>query len=110
MPRRPRIDVPEMVYHVFNRGVKKLPIFYDDEDRFEFIDWLKVTRGRYPLDIEQYSLMTNHYHLLMRPLEGSLSKMMQYFASGFATWFNRKYKHSGHLFQGRFQSLPVEED
>ncbi len=53
--------------------------------------------------------MTNHYHLLIRPLE-SLSRMMQFFSSRFAAWFNKKYRHSGHLFQGRFHSIPVEQD
>jgi putative transposase len=109
MPRSPRINVPGMVYHVINRGVKQLAIFHDDEDRLEFLDWLKEMRHKYPVEIHQYSLMTNHYHLLMRPLE-SLSRMMQFFSSRFAAWFNKKYRHSGHLFQGRFHSIPVEQD
>lgn len=109
MPRAPRIDVPGQIYHVINRGVKQLAIFHDDEDRLEFIDWLKETRRRYPLEIHRYSLMTNHYHLLVRPFE-SLSRTMQFFSSRFAAWFNRKYRHSGHLFQGRFHSILVDKD
>jgi hypothetical protein len=57
MGRPPRIDIPGLVYHVFNRGVKQLPIFLDTEDRLEFIDWLIETRRRYAIDIEQYSLI-----------------------------------------------------
>jgi REP element-mobilizing transposase RayT len=94
---------------VINRGVKQLAIFQDDEDRLEFIDWLKGTTLKYPVEVHHYSLMTNHYHLLLRPLE-NLSKMMQYFSSHFAAWLNKKYRSSGHLFQGRFHSIPVEED
>ncbi len=109
MPRAPRINVPDLVYHVINRGVKQLAIFHDDEDRLEFIDWLKDTGRKYPVEFHQYSLMTNHYHLLIRPLE-DLSKLMQFFSSRFATWFNKKYRHTGHLFQGRFHSIPVEQD
>jgi putative transposase len=109
MPQAPRINVPGLVYHVINRGVKQLPIFHDDEDRLEFLDWLKETGCKYPLEIHHYSLMTNHYHLLLRPLE-SLSRMMQFFSSRFAVWINKKYRHSGHLFQSRFHSIPVEED
>src|SRR5438132_10720895 len=109
MPRAPRIDVPGVVYHVINRGVKQLPLFHQDEDLHEFLDWLIETRRRYSVEIHHYSLMTNHYHLLLRPLESSLSRLMQYFSSRFAAWFNRKYSHSGHLFQGRFHSIPVEE-
>lgn len=73
MPRRPRINVPGLVYHVINRGVKQLSIFHDDEDRLEFLDWLKDSGQRYPLEVHQYSLMTNHYHLLLRPLEECVS-------------------------------------
>jgi putative transposase len=109
MPHPPRINVPGLVYHVTNRGVKQLAIFHDTEDRLEFLDWLKETRQKYPLDIHHYSLMTNHYHLLIRPLE-SLSRMMQFFSSRFASWLNKKHRHSGHLFQSRFHSIPVNED
>src|SRR5216683_2274804 len=104
MGRPPRIDISGLVYHIFNRGVKKLPIFYDDEDRFEFIDWLQETRKRYAIEIEQYSLMTNHFHLLMRLHEGSLSRALKYALSRYAQGFNKKNEHTGHAFQGRFGS------
>ncbi len=110
MPRAPRIDIPELVYHVTNRGVKRLPLFHDDEDRLEFLDWMQETRRRYAIEIEQFSLMTNHYHLLIRLLDGSLSLAMKYFMSRYARWFNKKNGHTGHLFQDRFHSLPVQED
>ena len=110
MPRAPRINIPNLIYHVVNRGVQQGPLFHDDADRLEFIDWLRETRRRYPIDVHQYSLMTNHYHLLLQPLETTLSTTMQFFASRFAFFFNKKYRHTGHLFQGRFHSLPVQVD
>jgi REP element-mobilizing transposase RayT len=110
VPRAPRIAIPNLIYHVVNRGIQKGPLFHDDADRHEFIDWLQETRRHHPFDIHHYSLMTNHYHLLIQPLEASLSKIMQYFASRFAFFFNKKYRHTGHLFQARFHSLPVQVD
>lgn len=110
MSRPPRIDIPGLAYHVFNRGAKQLPIFHEDEDRLEFIDWLVETRRRYAIEIEQYSLMTNHFHMLLRLHEGSMSRALKFFASRYAKWFNRKNNLSGHLFQGRFGSIPVQED
>jgi putative transposase len=110
MGRPPRIDIPGLVYHVFNRGVKQLPIFHDVEDRLEFIDWFIETRRRYAIEIEQYSLMTNHFHLLLRLHEGSLARAIQYSLSRYAREFNRKNALLGHVFQGRYGSIPVQED
>ncbi len=110
MGRPPRIDIPGLVYHVFSRGVKQLPIFHDIEDRLEFIDWFLETRRRYSIEIEQYSLMTNHFHLLLRLHEGSLAQAMKYALSRYARGFNRKNELRGHAFQGRYGSIPVQED
>jgi len=105
MPRAPRIDIPDLTYHIINRGVKQLPLFQDDEDRLEFMDWLKETRRRYALDIHQYSLMTNHYHLLLKTFETSLSKAMQFFASRFAFWFNKNIEIPATCFRAAFTVL-----
>jgi putative transposase len=110
MPRGPRIDVPGLTYHVISRGVKKLPIFLDDEDRQRFLRFMSQTRHEFPFRLHAYCLMTNHYHLLLQTLECSLSKTMQYFKKLYAIWFNRKYGHVGHVFQDRFHSIPIEED
>lgn len=110
MPRPPRIDVPGLIYHITNRGVKRLPVFHDDNDRQEFLRLLALTRETFPFRLHAYCLMTNHYHLLLQTLEHSLSKTMHYFKKAFAVLFNRKYGHVGHVFQARFHSIPVEED
>ena len=110
MPRSPRIDIPGLVYHVTNRGVKRLPLFHTPEDRLEFLDWMEEAKQKYAIEIEQYCLMTNHYHLLIRLHAGSLSLAMKYSMSRYARFFNRLNGHTGHLFQDRYHSLPVQED
>jgi putative transposase len=110
MPRPPRIDVHGLTYHLTNRGVQKLPVFHDDEDRQRFLRLLLIARAHFPFVIQDYSLMTNHFHLLIKTLETSLSEIMQYFTSRYAFWFNRKYGHVGHAFQSRFHSIPVQTD
>src|ERR1700730_10475081 len=110
MPRAPRIDIPGTVYHITSRGVKQLPIFHAEEDRQQFLRYLKLTQQEFPFRLHAYCLMTNHYHLLLQTLEQSLSKTMQVFKTFFAKWHNRQYGHIGHVFQGRFHSIPVEED
>ena len=110
MPRPARIDIPGLTYHVTNRGVKKLAVFHDDEDRQRFLRLLLIVREQLPFVILDYSLMTNHFHLLIKTLGTSLSQIMQYFTSRYAYWFNRKYGHVGHAFQSRFHSIPVQTD
>jgi REP element-mobilizing transposase RayT len=110
MPRAPRIDIPGLIYHVTSRGVKQLPIFVEEVDHQHFLRLLSLARDVFPFRLHAYSLMTNHYHLLLQTLDQSLSKTMQYFKTCFAKWHNRKYGHGGHVFQGRFHSIPVEQD
>lgn len=110
MPRAPRIDIPGLVYHITSRGVKRLPIFQNDADRQRFLRVLSQTRYEFPFRLHAYCLMTNHYHLLLQTIHHSLSKTMQYFKMIYAKWFNRQGDHVGHVFQGRFHSIPVEED
>jgi putative transposase len=110
MPRPLRIAEPGIIYHLTNRGVKRLPIFHADEDRLDFLRLLNITNERYPFVLHAYCLMNNHYHLLLQPLRHSLSLIMQYFNSRYARRFNRRQGQSGHVFQARFHSLPVQTD
>jgi putative transposase len=105
-----RIAEPGVIYHLTNRGVKRMAIFHDDQDRLDFFRLLNVTRERYPFILHAYCLMSNHYHLLLQPLKHSLSRIMQYVNSRYARRFNRRQGHSGHAFQSRFHSLPVQTD
>ncbi len=54
--------------------------------------------------------MSNHYHLLIETATPSLSKGMKQLNGGYTQWHNRKYRRVGHLFQGRFKAILVQED
>jgi putative transposase len=111
MPRPPRIDVPGLIYHVISRGARQLPIFHDDQDRQMFLRLLIGTRAKFAFRMHAYCLMTNHFHLLLQTLEdSSLSELMQFSKHAFSRWINMKYERTGHLFQGRFHSIPVQTD
>ena len=110
MPRAPRIDIPGLVYHLTARGVKRLPIFGDDQDRQEFLRLLRWTRDQFPFTLHAYCLMTNHYHLLLQTGNVALADLMQSFKTAYAKHFNRRHHHVGHVFQGRYHSIPVQED
>jgi hypothetical protein len=54
--------------------------------------------------------MSNHYHLLLRTRRANLSRAMHWFGVAYTSRFNIKNQKSGHLFQGRFKSILVEND
>lgn len=110
MPRAPRIDVLGLPYHITCRGVKKLPLFHTDEDRQQFLRFLSLTQKELPFDLHAYSLMTNHYHLLLQTVNYPLAKIMHHFQKSFAVWANRTHQQSGHVFEARFHSIPVQTD
>ena len=110
MPRKPRVLYPNALYHVFNRGVEKRPIFLDDRDRKTFLKVLGGAIEEFHFTLFAYCLMSNHYHLFLRTLLANLDKGMQSFQSQYAHYLNLRYTRVGPLFQGRYQSRLVESD
>jgi len=110
MPRHPRLIIPGAVYHVFNRGVKQLPIFHEDRDRSYFLRLLCQTQQLFPFTLLSYTLMTNHYHFVLQTIDHSISRVMQYFSGQYGAWHNRAYRHIGHVFQGRYNAIWVAEE
>jgi len=97
-------------YHVASRGVRRLPIVYDDLDRrWFFEDLTKIVRD-HRWRCHAYCLMTNHYHLLIETPEPDLSVGMWKLNQRHALRINRRHGFEGHLFQGRFFGELVETD
>lgn len=79
MPRVNRVDVADMAYHVINRANARLPLFdlADDYQRFEAI--LTEAKETFDMRIPAYSIMPNHWHLVLYPKkDGDLSKFVQW--------------------------------
>ena len=91
-------------YHVINRGVEKRNIFLEQEDYNKFLDILIDVKKKYNLIIHSFCLMTNHYHILLQTQENNISNAIKYLNANYSIYFNKKYKRSGHLWQGRFLS------
>ncbi len=62
------------------------------------------------VELHAYVLMENHLHLILRTCEANLQKFMQRFNTRCTVYFNRKYRRSGHLYQGRYKALLVDAD
>jgi len=93
-----------------SRGIEKRPIFKDDADRLNFLERLgKLLRSTHTLCFA-WSLMPNHFHLLLKTGPTPLSIFMRRLLTGHAIWFNKRHERSGHLFQNRFKSVLCQED
>ena len=105
-----RIQAAGLTYHVTSRGNSKMTIFVDDEDRETFMALLVRMSERSEVPIHTYCQMTNHYHLVCRTERPNISTAIHDLNGGYASYFNRRHRRSGHVFQGRFNAQVIEEE
>lgn len=110
MGRPPRLLVKDAFYHVFNRGVEKRPIVFDDHDRHTFLFFLSQIIEKYQLVLYAFCLMTNHYHLYVSTPLANLDEAIQLLQGQHARHINLRHDRAGALFQGRYKSPVVESD
>jgi REP element-mobilizing transposase RayT len=110
MPRTARLDVPDVLQHVMARGIEGRDVFRDKKDREAFLRRLSDLVGEGNIQLLAWSVMPNHFHLLLRTHGMSLATMMSRLMTGYAVWHNRRHDRKGHLFQNRYKSIVVEED
>jgi putative transposase len=110
MPRKARIDAPGALHHVIVRGIERRKIFRSDYDRENFLDRLSILIPETRTDCFAWSLIPNHFHLLLRTGSVPIAVLMNRLLTGYAGWFNKKYKRHGQLFQNRYKSFLCQED
>ncbi len=110
MPRGPRFAFENAFYHVFNRGINKQNIFFEDVDYLFFLHKLKALKNKYDHSIYAFCLMPNHFHISIQIRKTPISKIMSSLATSYSMYFNRTYKHFGSVFQNRFKSILIESD
>lgn len=135
MERKFKFSIGEF-YHLYNRGNDKRVIFHqvNDYNRFlvllyvcngtnpvdiskhfsegrTFAEILDIERGEQIVDIGAYCLMPNHFHLLVREKkENGTSLFMRKLLTGYSMYYNKKYKRSGPLFEGKFKATHADSD
>lgn len=110
MPRDKRLNIAGAIYHVITRGLERKEIFRDEKDKEEFIARLEKAIKETGCQCYAWSLMSNHVHLLIRTRQESLTDLMRRVLTGYAIYFNRRYKRRGYLYQGRYKSILCQED
>lgn len=107
MPRTPRGDVPAGIYHLTARGNRGQPIFLDALDRNRFLEGLADVVRRHRWRCLVYCLMGNHFHLIVRTVDATLSAGMHRVNGAYAQRFNVRHGFSGHVFEDRFASRTI---
>ena len=110
MVRPLRIEYPDAVYHVTCRGNERKAIFKDDKDRRRFLDVLNQSIEIYNIEVFSYVLMKNHFHFLIKTPLGNLSMFMRHFNITYTSYFNRRHRRVGHLYQGRYKSMVIDSN
>ena len=107
MPRALRYQYPGAVYHLMARGDGGKAVFETDEDRKGFLFRLGKVCESHGWRVHAWVLMSNHFHLLVETPEANLATGMKLLLGSFSQGWNRRRMRHGHVFQGRYKSIPV---
>jgi REP-associated tyrosine transposase len=113
MPRKKRVTPAGFVFHVYNRGSRKGPLFDGSADYDAFTELMEEARKKYPVRIIAHCLMRTHVHLMLWPsADHAIPGFMQWLESGHARiWHSRRgTKGTGAVFQSRYGLVMVEND
>ena len=110
MPRAARLDIPGLLQHVIVRGIEKRDIFLDDRDRNLFLERLSKLLKDAETLCYTWSLIPNHFHLLLMPTRFTLALLMRRLLTGYAVAFNFTHNRREHLFRNRYKSIVCEKD
>ena len=110
MPRQPRLNLAEGVYHVTQRGLERRDIVLNNDDRQDWLRLFDRHATRCGWRVFAYALLDNHFHIFLRTPQPNLSEGMHAFESGYVSLFNRRHKRTGPLFQSRFGAVLIEHE
>ncbi len=110
MARLPRVVIADVPHHVTQRGNARQVIFGGDPDRLAYLELLRQHCALYRLSLLGYCLMSNHVHLIVIPRTAhSLAQALKHTHGRYAAYWNARQSSSGHVWQGRFYSCPLDD-
>jgi len=109
MPTRLRVDLAGH-HHVINRGVNRSVVFDHDDDKEMFLQIINTSATIHKVILHDYSIMDNHYHLLIETQKENIAIFMRIVNANYAKYYNKKYARSGHLWQDRYKSRYITSE
>lgn len=110
MVRPLRIEYDEAWYHVLNRGLERRSLFLDSQDYEKFLALLKEITETFSIEVHAFSLMPNHYHLLVHTPRAGLSRAMRHLNGVYTQYFNRRHRRDGPLLKGRYKARLIDSN
>jgi len=113
VPYRSRVGTADVVFHVLNRGVRRLRLFDRPGDYRAFLKVFREAQERIPIRCLAYCLMPNHFHLVLWPrTDTELSAFMAWLTATHSKRWHafRGTAGTGHVYQGRYKAFPVSSD
>lgn len=111
MARRLRITVPNLPFHVLDRGNNRQIVFREQADFIYFVQLLKRYKKELKFKLYHFCLMPNHFHLVLESaIEGGLPKIMMRLTLAYSWYFNERYGGVGHVWQGRYKSSLIDKE
>lgn len=111
MPRRARLSIAGIPWHIIQRGNNRAVCFYAEQDYQFYLHHLEEYATKFGCSVHAYVLMTNHVHLLLTPERTeSASLLMKSLGQLYVQYINRSYRRSGTLWEGRFRSCLTQTE
>lgn len=98
---------PNVFYHVTTHGHNQLPIFGTQQDKHAFLKVFRLVHQEYPFTLISYCIMSNHYHLLIRPHDAPLARIIGSINHRYSMSYKRRYLHKGTIYDNRYFSSPL---
>ena len=111
MPRRARLRIADVPWHIVHRGNNRSACFFDERDYGYFLKKLQLHATEQNIAIHAYVLMTNHVHLLATPeTRDGISVFMKQLSQNYTQYINRTYRRTGGLWEGRYKSSLIDAE
>ena len=110
VPSMARLVVPGLSHHVTQRGNRRGTTFFEDGDYALYRDLLADAATRARAEIWAYCLMPNHVHVILVPSdEDGLRRTFADLHRRYTGFVNARARTTGHLWQGRYGSVVMDE-
>ena len=110
MPRRARVALGGVPWHIIQRGNNRGICFFDDDSRLQFLEILAEQALRWGCQLHAWVLMTNHFHLLLTPEHaGGPAGLMKHLGQRHVQSTNRRFGRTGSLWEGRYRSALAQD-